>query len=445
MKKGDTIMTQKKTKSHRILYLILLSIVLLGGCSMSDQARLEPSVGEMTQDLINFQAALMQTHPSLQNQDFDDTNPVKQEIIDDFANLRQSLSQSTRPDEVVWALKKIVSKLGDEHTHVNITTDQNTLPFRFKFTNDGLATLDDHPLIPRGSLVKKLGHKSVSTVLADLEAVSPKGQDNVLYGGIVSNHLYTENYLRHLGLLNPDDSLDITFINENGQVASTSLDLGQYKFDMEKSYTYTFDQESSTGHFIIRNYMSASDFDKVWAAFLEEFRVRQPQNLLVDIRQSVGGMDEYYITDTILSSIGVSKYETPYPDFYREAYHQEETVVVTKHYDPISVDNFYVAVSNYTISAPTIFAATVKENNLGTVIGQPVANNLDFFASGSYYFEHLPIQAGISGFELKFAGAETKTDQPLQPDICLPLYASHIQTKTDPVLNWIENGQVASD
>lgn len=449
-------MTDKKAKLRHILYLILLSTVLLGGCSIINQEERQVSVGEMTNDLINFQATLMQTHPMLQTESLDAVKQdnervrlknmqIKQEIIDDFASLRQSLTKDTSPEDLVWALKKIVSKLGDEHTHVNMTTDQRTLPVRFKFTSDGLVTADDHALIPKGSLVKKINGKPVSDVLEALKSVSPQGLDNVLYGGIISNHLYTQNYLEHLGLLGPNDTVQLEFISGRGQETLSSLTLGRYKFPMEDNYAYHFDQASSTGQFVIKNYMNVSEFEKVWAAFMDEYRVMQPQNLLIDVRQSVGGMDEYYITDTILSAIGVDTYKTPYPGFYKEAYQQAETVVVTKHYDPISVDNLYVAISNYTISAPTIFAATVKENNLGTVIGQPVANNLDFYASGSYVFEHLPIQAGISGFKLEYAGSEAPTDHPLQPDISLPLYAKHIQADIDPVIDWIEHGQVASD
>ncbi len=382
--------------THKVLCVMLSSVIALTGCSFNQSATTKASVGDMTVDLINYQTQLMQTHPLLESGD------LKDEIIDDFAKLRKDLTSDMDTDDVVWQIKKIISKLGDEHTHINITAPQNMLPIRFEYVSDGLVAIDNFGSIKKGDVILALGHKDIQVILNELRNVTAKDLENVLHGGIVPSHLHTESYLEHLGLINDNNSVEVTYLDKDNLTQSVALNLSKQNWPETDIYEYEFDSISSTGVFVIRNYMNRSKFEKVWAAFIEECRIKQPENILIDVRKSTGGFSEYHMTDAIFSSLGIKEYKTPYPEYYKDAFKKTETVNVTRHFDPISVKNLYVATSNYTISAPTIFAATVKENSFGTIIGQPVANNLDFYASGSYAFEHMPIQAGIGGYYLDY-------------------------------------------
>tara|TARA_Y100000588_G_scaffold369912_1_gene439427 strand:- start:9 stop:1313 length:1305 start_codon:yes stop_codon:yes gene_type:complete len=417
--------------------VLTLGMLGLGGCSLAKTPDVQASAGDMTLDLINFQAKLMQTHPLLES------GPLKEELIDDFEALRQSITSETQTDELAWELKKIVAKLGDEHTHISYLGQQKSLPIRFQYTNDGLVAKDTFGALHKGDFIQTIGGKRVLDIMVSLKEVSPKNHENTLLGGVIPRALHMEFYLDHLGLLNEDASVTLEFINQSGDLKSIDLTLTNPEWKDPNSFEYTFDKETATGVFVIRNFMERTKFEKTWASFIDQCHIEQPKHILIDLRESIGGYNEYYFADEIFSALGIKEYTTPYPDFYRHAFKKTQVVNVNKHLNPIQYENLYVATSNFTVSAPTIFAATVKENGFGTIVGQAVSNNMSFFGSGGYNFEHMKIGAGIGALFVEYQGTESIPDQPLKPDVFIPVSAESVRMEIDPVLEWMKSKSTA--
>jgi len=412
-------------------------MIFVVGCSFMQEEESKVSAGDMDLDLINFQAELMRVHPLLES------GPLKDEVIEAFATLRQSIHTESQTDEVVWELKKILAKLGDEHTHVNYLGKQKAIALNFKYTNDGLVANNSVGKITKGDFILKIGEKPIPEIILGLREVTPKDHENTLIGGIIPRALHTELYLKHLGLLSKDKTVNIDYLNGDGETNTETLKLSNYEWKSPDPFEYTFDTETSTGIFVIRNFMNRSTFEKTWASFIETCKIEQPKNILIDLRESIGGYNEYYFADAIFSALGIKEYTTPYPDFYSHAFKKPEIVKVNKHLEPIRYENLYIATSPFTVSAPTIFAATVKENGLGTLIGQPVSNNLSFYASGGYNFEYMNVGAGIAGLHIKYKGSEPWINAPLQPDVYIPESAQDVRSGTDPILKWMASKDTA--
>lgn len=425
--------------SRRAATLLLAGTLALSGCAFHQTAMRTPSVGEITADLIAYQAELMRVHPLLQE------GALKDEVIADFADLRNSLTPEMDTYDVAWEVKKIIAKLGDEHTHINVNIDQEVIPVRFQNTSDGLVAADSYGNIHKGNIIKTIGQKSVDDVIVSLREIAPNNHENTLLGGILPHHLHTEMYLDQLGLIGDNRDVEIAFINDDGDLETMTLELTNYQWKLPAQFEYKFDKDTSTGVFVIRNYMELAKFEKNWAAFIEECRILQPDNILIDVRESTGGYSEYHFTDAIFSSLGIKEFRTPYPEYYKDVFKKPEIVNVNKHIDPISIENLYVATSNYTVSAPTLFAATIQENNLGTVVGQPVSNNRSFYASGAYGFQHMDLSAGISGYYLDYDGQAENEDLPLSPNVIIPLSADDVRLNQDPVLRWLKSISLADN
>jgi len=237
--------------------------------------------------------------------------------------------------------------------------------------------------------------------------------------------------------------VEIEYTSLNGETNTLQIPLGKHKsaHSENNSYSYTFDVDTSTGVFKIMNFMARSEFEEMWVEFVTEAKEQSLENIVIDVRESYGGYSLYHYTDAIFSSLGIHEYQTPYPEYYRRAFKKTKSLNVSRTEEPLKYENLYVATSNYTVSAPTMFATTVRDNNLGTIIGQPVANNLAFYGSGEYDFEYLKFGASIGGGTLEYANGDGS--HPLQPDVYIPVTREHIRNDIDPMLEWMKNESTA--
>jgi len=425
-----------------LLSISVILILILTGCSETNydnSVTFEISRENILSDLKAYEEELLEIHPALQSEQ------LRNELSSDFEKLESKIENNMDQDRLVWEVKKILSKLGDEHTNIRRKKTPLIIPVKFQYTEDGLVALNNFDILSKGDKIKKIGNKNFSQIMSELRLVSPIGHDTSILGANIQRGLHTELVLKNLGLVDADSIVRIDFEDESGSNLSIDAPFINNTVVTKESYEFAIDTDASIGVFTMRNYMELSKFRGIWKEFIGEIDAQNIKTILIDLRESTGGYSEYQFTDTIFSSIGIKEYRTPYPEFYKDFYKKTEVLNVTRNSNPIFIDNLYVATSNYTVSAPTIFATIVKENAIGKILGEPVANNLSFYASIPFEFEFLDMEASIGSYYVKYSGKAETEFKPLSPDVNIPFSSEDIRYNKDPILTWIKSNLTASN
>jgi len=128
-------------------------------------------------------------------------------------------------------------------------------------------------------------------------------------------------------------------------------------------------------------------------------------------------------------------------DFYRlKRDADDELGSVIKPAPPTFTGRTWVLIGATNNSATFEFAQTVRQNRLGTLVGQPTGGNQRGINGGAFFFLRLP-HSGVE-LDLPLIGQFPEGDQPdagLQPDILVTPTLTDIARGRDPEMNAVRN------
>ncbi len=367
-----------------------------------------------------------------------------------------------------WLLQeKLMRALNDPHAELDANTLENrALDVVFQWVSNGLLVSPApwmHPaLFPRNSEVVRIGGETPGEILPRLEALYAGTPGWVAdWAGSMLRYAFE---LRWLGLLHGEKPVMLTLRTPSGHVKRLPLPIAPLpdsKALMSAGrrkpwFSWFVDKRHNIGWFTLNSMKLAGPYEHAVARFFAAVEKAGITRVAVDLRKNSGG--ESLAEAPFMQYLGVSRvmdYSTPTyfgPAPLRTEVHQLVRGLKRLGYGPdlytipvppqppadrIFKGRFFVVTGPGTFSSAMNFAADVKFNHLGTIVGLPCGEvltgggNVKWFAHPA---SGVPFQVPTDIFSWPGMPANAL----VKPDVWIPLTVHDVQHGVDPVRQWFD-------
>jgi C-terminal processing protease CtpA/Prc len=309
-------------------------------------------------------------------------------------------------------------------------------PFNMICINDSLIINESlNPQLRKGDLLLSVNGKSAKEIVKYtyhyrfLEATFTQAQNHFCFA--------------------PNYNIELLRNGKKQRLNVSGVPLHKYRFKGEYYPELIYDTYQ-TGYFGIHNFDNNKYMINRLSKFIKKVQSKGYQNLIIDIRKNPGGRGDRFDElislfcdkDTIDyqsgSRVMVSKATLDY-GFPEDSIGKVCTIPKDELIQkcPLQSEkylgkmNIYVLVSKYTASTASTFANIIQYNNLGTLIGEPLAHN------ALRYGEITTAKLSRSIMVLSTMEMDEYSNQIngiIQPDILIPYKTSEYMKGGDPIL-----------
>ncbi len=452
----------------------------------------------VVEDLRFVQQVLLDIHPQLTNEkERNDFNVYAEKIISEV------VSEVSKEEAAVLAQRIVsLLRSAHDRVELGQSSGRY-LPVVFYWASDGLVvfadTLSDLN-IPPASEVLKIGGLDVATLESRMQELI---SGNFYWVKRQAAQLLSrEGMLRYLGVIDKASQVVLTIRTPNGEEKSVTASFAEqegksgwlnflFLSSLDSSWItgnsesgqriFAWKVKSETNQAIFKLYtcINSESYQSAVQRFFEEIARADVSNLIIDLRRNSGGdsavIDAFLshlpvtslkritgvqrLNETIISQVAtLAKTDAAYRNLLKtlEATPSQnlsragdvyfdgqpgDTVAISEseRLQPIFGGDIYVLVDGETFSAAIDFAVLLRDNNLASIVGEPVG---DAPSSSGNVIRFTTPNLGIS-FKVSssyYARPDPSRDpaDTLMPDIYLPLTVKDIQQKRDPVKDWLE-------
>lgn len=414
------------------------------------------------QQLSELASVLEQYYPYLK------TQPQRARLNARVKQLEASIHGDI-PTWKEWLLQEqLVRPFNDPHLAIypEIKEDR-TLAVELKWVSNGLlispASWSHSALFPKNSVVIRIGSRTPDQLLPRLEALYPGtvGWVASRYGAIDLREAFL---LRWLHLLNKDSQVPFVIRTPRGKIRHVAIALApspDWKTllipEEHAWFGWTLDKKHNVGWFRLGSMKLNGAYEKAVTDFFAAVRQAGITRVAVDIRHNGGGSSlaeapfmqylgvtriqdyssptyfdpahlakEFHEMDQALAKLGISKAgarATPVPP-------QPQP-------DQLFHGKFFVVTGPRSFSSAMEFAADVKFNHLGTIVGLPCGEvvtgpgDVKFFAHPK---SGVPFQVPTD----VYTWPGLPQNAVVQPDVNIPVTIKDVQEGIDPVHRWFD-------
>jgi len=390
------------------------------------------SVEEMTEDLEFAIGVLGDVHP----QTYHGFSKEQQQII---KSLRAKITEPMEARKFYFIVNEIFFSMKDGHTSLYILKNKKNrfIDAKLVWLQDGLYVTSGGDKLKQGDKVISIAGRSAGELLGELEHIIPS--ENLHYVQYkAGDSLVREAYLDQLNLVQ-NDSVDY-FVKRGVRELTVNMPLTTKSKNISKQkpkpwVRFQIDEEYSLGIFILDTCRYNNKYKNKLKDFFADVKKHNIQHIAVDVRKNSGGNS--LVVDEFLSYLDIKKYKgysgekryskatkeqrnTPKDKGYDKPRFRSNTRDNRKCPNPELIFNgkLYIVVSAKTFSSASWFAVIVKDNKIGTVIGEPTGNQ------PTRYGDVLSFQMPNTGFRFicsfkKWIRPDTSNDPEdgLYPDI----------------------------
>ena len=433
-------------KSRIKAALCVLGIVLyIGGCfekqspwPKSSKPVLEVpgdkilSVEEMTEDLEYTIGMLGDVHP----QTYHGFNDEQKEIIE---SMRSRIAEPMEARKFYFIVNELFFSFKDGHTIMYPMKNKHNkfIDANLVWLQKGLYVTSDGDKLKQGDKVIAVGDRSVDNLLEELTHIIPAENPHyVKYEA--GKSLTRQGHLDYLGVTQ-DDSVDYLVQRGNSELTVKMPLVSKSKIMAKQSskpwVRFQIDEQLSLGIFTLDTCDYNDEYRDKVKEFFAEVSENNIQHVAVDVRQNSGGNSQ--VINEFLTYVDIKKYKSFNREIrYSKATAQHRNTPKDKGYEKpwfrfntrdnrecpntelIFNGKLYILVSAKTFSSGNWFAVIVKDNKLGTVIGEPTGNQ------PTSYGDVLSFQIPNTGFRFicshkKWIRPDTNNDPEdgLYPDV----------------------------
>ncbi|NLM76009.1 MAG: hypothetical protein GX187_07945 [Clostridiaceae bacterium] len=371
------------------------------------------SSNEAMEDLNYAMKYLKKLHPALYNGTPEDINQ-QYEIIKNRIEEYNDLSVNDLAREI----QSVFSILKDGHTYVCGNYEEKILKYYNKWVNEGYEIT-----AVNGIKIDDLLEQKSSLYSFEV----PSWERRLLLKSIV-----TEDGIDYLGF-NIANGIEYTLTSKDGTVRNENCYLDDFipwyeyveLYDSENTDTteesfvrYEIDEENSIVILHLDECEYNSEYINTVRKMFEKVKDKNIKNVAVDLRFNGGGNSQ--VVNEFLKYFDIDSYKTGsmgwrlgflYLNMGNGIYSNE------KYEDLLFKGNLYLLTSTSTFSSAMMFAQYVKDNNIGTIIGEAPGNNPNGYGEVSCFM--LPNSRLYMQISTKrFYRADSKsTDELVYPDI----------------------------
>ena len=307
---------------------------------------------------------------------------VPSEVLERYNNVKSELESldTITVNELCRKTEYVLSCLHDGHTYTFPTYDYHYLKDSY---SDELA-----------------GYKTVSVNGLTIDELAKQSADLISYEAEsweitrIRSLYFTLEGLDYLGL----DNTEVTYVFEkDGQTITRTytqedyalIDEIEIKSDnsaLQSFVSYKIDEEKSLAIMTLTSCRANSEYNKAVKDMFTEVKEKNIQHVAVDIRGNGGGNDA--VIGEFFRYLDIDGYNTcglewrlgfikiPYPVMYEKN---------EKVNDLLFTGDFYLLTSSGTFSSAMLYAQYVKDNHVGTIIGEAPGNDPNGYGEVVYF------------------------------------------------------------
>lgn len=444
-------------------------ILILGIASAPSFARGTPldlqtvSATQTRQDLGKLAKVLEKYHPYLKSQ----------KAREHFETRVKSLDASVHGEIPLWKdwllQQKLFRTLDDPHTTTYpIVLERRILPVRVRWVSDGILVSPWHnksrqKLFPKNSQLLRLGPYDPRALLHKQEALFPGPEEWVK----VSNaHVLTGYQMYWLGLVGANGGVPITVRTPAGKVRHLTVNFvtlpkgwffKKIRQEDRSWYHWSIDRAHNVGWFTLNQMRITPGYEKAVSAFFNAVERAHITRVVVDLRKNGGGASLAAVP--FMEYMGVKHYQdyshaislTPkalksqfgkleaylkknMPRDYAANLPIPQAPSVAKRFH----GKLYLATGPGCFSSAMEFAADVKYNHVGKIIGRPCGETVTGPGEVHEFVHDSPsgVPFQVSTKIEKWPGLPNGTV--VEPDIRIPITIKDVRKGVDPVRAWFD-------
>ena len=343
------------------------------------------TVDMMIEDFDFVLQKLARVHP----QTIDGFSPLQKQII---SEIRESIRQPTTKENFFFSVNRLFHSFHDAHTTMWLVFSQG-IDLPLVWLKDGLYVEWDTGHLVRGDRIISVGGKSVAQLFQEINQIVWTENSHLvrLEGPWM---LLSRPYLRQMGLVE-QDGVTVVFSRAGRErtVRLPIIDLGRRREENLPLMTFAIETERNLAVLTLNMCRFDSEYFLKLRNFFREVREQGINNIALDLRRNSGG--DSRVIDLFLSYLNVDRIKT-YGSTVR--YSQESWDIARergtgverfprseKANRKVSDKNLlfsgrvFVLTSSKTFSSANMFAVTLQDNRIATIIGEPTGNQPSCF------------------------------------------------------------------
>jgi C-terminal processing protease CtpA/Prc len=376
----------------------------------------------------------------------------KQQAVIDAAYHRIQVPMTAKA--FYFVINSVICSLEDGHTNLRpIENDQNRrIDIPVIWLQDGFYVQVRREPFQPGDKIVALGGKSIDTLYQQMRAVIPAENEHYRKWSMAEK-IQREEFLDYLEVVQ-DGAVEIS-IERAGTKMTVVTPLKpaaqcRRKQSRRPWVGHQIDAGLSLGIFYCDKCDPNDQYKKAVRAFFEEVREKSIRNIAIDVRRNGGGNSR--VIDEFFGYLNMDRYRSyncdirysqevaPWAGYADTSGYQRGEPSETRN-EKVPMSNLlfegklFVLTSPETFSSGNWFAVMVKDNHLGTVIGEPTGN------APSSYGDAPSFQMPNTGFwfsvsHKRFVRPDPKNDpeDALYPDILVCTPIDDVIRGTDPQL-----------
>ena len=402
---------------------------------------------EMQEDIDYLIAKISASHPST-------IKGIPEYLQESIDSVQNQITLPMTAGDFYFKVSEITSSLRDAHTYVHLASTKNSksLNFPIVWLKRSMVVTKDTDVLKLGDEVIKIGNKTLPNIFDSLKSFIPAENEGWVRARAQSE-LTKEVVLRYLGLINPDNTVTVTFNRDKEQITAklplhNSADLIKNNKNKVPNTNSIFYDEMSLAVFQLNKCVYDNNYKNQLKKFFKEVAAKKIKHVAIDVRENTGGSSKV-IGELIsyLGSVKDVKYFSSLVRYSKDAAKQRSYISRTsgsKDYtDVFNVNDHkadgllfngevYVLTSNKTFSSACQLAVICYDNEIAKIIGEPTGN------APTRYGDLLSFQLPNSGYSFgisfkKWIRPLTKNDpaSSLTPHEIVYTVAEDIKEDTD--------------
>lgn len=353
---------------------------------------------EMKEDLNQLRKDIEEVHPKT-------NDGLNKEMKLAFEEANKLIEEPMTISDFSIIISEIVCMLQDAHTSVNglYLRDLN-LPMKMRVVDNKFYIISGKDLEPKDKLVS-LGGVPIEDIYEKVKKRVPA--ENIYWLNRQFRNLLTfESTLIQMGAKIEDKQIEVV-VNRDGDIITIPMKFGDVEFtplqttqnakkyktypvdvSYHPQFSYYIDKDNDLCHFILKSCNNTPEYRTFLEMMFKDIKENNIKNIAVDLRGNPGGstmvINEFlrYIDVDQYKGFGVTR------RLSEQAAEQRSHIISTKgekKTKPSITKNkkikeflfsgdIYALIDDGTFSAATHFGTIIKDNEIGTLIGEPTGN-----------------------------------------------------------------------
>ncbi|OHB65275.1 MAG: hypothetical protein A2Y77_00645 [Planctomycetes bacterium RBG_13_62_9] len=341
-----------------------------------------------------------------------------------------------------FIVNSVICSLQDGHTNLRPRGDNQNrrIDVPIIWLRDGFYVQEDREPFQRGDRIVAIGGKGIDAIYQQMRALIPAENEHYRKWGMAGK-IQREEFLDYLGVIE-NDAVEIGIERAgNGITLSAPLKPPVPRQPGQSSRPwvgYQIDADLSLGIFHLDTCNPNDQYTKTLRAFFAEVSEKNIRNIAVDVRRNGGGNSR--VIDEFFTYLKIGRYRSYGGDIrYSKEVAQKVGYTRTSGYErgrPHQMRNdkvkdskllfdgkLFVLTSTQTFSSGNWFAVTVKDNGLGTIIGEPTGNAPSSYGDvPSFQMPNTGFSFSVSHKKFVRPNPDNDPEDALYPDI--PVYTT---------------------